>query len=274
MKRLSAFVCAAIVWLVFVAALAVFADFLVPGGALDSDLRARLRPPVFFGGDWAHPLGTDQLGRDIWFRLVMSIKTSLFLALVGTVIGAVIGVALGMLAAGQRGIVDDIVMVLVDTQAALPFLIVALVVVAVFGNAFWLFVLVVGIYGWERYARIARGMTLSTLKEPYIAATRQLGAGTARIYGQHVLPNIASALIVTFTINFPETLLLETTLSFLGLGIQPPGTSLGTMIGEGRAYLSSAWWIAAAPGVVIALTSLSASILGDALQDRLATDAS
>lgn len=263
----------AVAWLLLVTLIALFADVLAPSHALQSDLRTRLNPPVFFGGDWAHPLGTDQLGRDIWFRLVLSIETSLLIAQVGTVVGAVLGTVLGMLAAGRRGFIDEIIMVFVDAQAALPFLIVALVVVAVFGNAFWLFVLVVGVYGWERYARIARGMTMSTLEEPFIAATRQIGAGPMRIYAGHILPNIGGALIVTFTINFPETLLLETTLSFLGLGIQPPGTSLGTMIGEGRAYLSTAWWIAAAPGIMIAFTSLAACIIGDALQDRLAVDA-
>ncbi len=174
-----------------------------------------------------------------------------------------------MIAAACRGIVDDFIMMLVDVQAALPFIIVAMAVVAFFGGNFWLFVAVVGLFGWERYARIARGVTLAAREEPYVAAVRHIGGGTFRIYALHILPNVSSALIVAFTLNFPETLLLETTLSFLGLGVRPPNTSLGTMLGEGRDYLVNAWWIAVVPGLVIAFASLAATVIGDWLRDAL-----
>ncbi|POF28319.1 ABC transporter permease [Roseibium marinum] len=256
-------------WLAALFAISLAADLLTPTDALISNLRMRLHPPVLFGGAFDHILGTDQLGRDMLSRLIISIKTSMSIAFLGTVIGAVLGTTLGLVAGAVRGIADDFIMMLVDVQAALPFIIVAMASIAFFGNTFWLFVAVVGVFGWERYARIARGMTLAAREEGYAVATSHIGGGPVRVYVLHILPNIASALIVAFTLNFPETLLLETTLSFLGLGVQPPQTSLGTMLGEGREYLVNAWWIAVIPGVVVALASLSTSLIGDWLRDVL-----
>ena len=145
----------------------------------------------------------------------------------------------------------------------------ALAALAFLGNSFTLFVLIMGVYGWERYARIVRGMALSAQAQGYAVALRTLGASSARVYFAHILPNIASAIIVNMTLNFPETVLLETSLSFLGLGIQPPLTSLGNMVGFGRDYLLSAWWIAVCPAFAIFLTTLAFSILGDWLRDQL-----
>lgn len=248
---------------------ALLSSFFVGPSDIPSDLRARLEPPLFFGGSWAHPLGTDELGRDMLMRLLVSIRTSLLVATLGTLIGAVLGTAVGMVAASYGGIVDDALMTLVDVQASLPFIIIALAVIAFAGPGFWLFILVVGLYGWERYARIARSLTLSAQESGYARATAHLGGGSFRIYVRHILPNIASALLVALTINFPETMLLETSLSFLGLGVQPPDTSLGTMIGDGRTYLVTAWWIAVVPGVVLSLSALSASLVGDWCRDVL-----
>ena len=151
--------------------------------------------------------------------------------------------------------------------AALP--IIALAVLAFFGNRFALFIVIMRINGWENYARIARGMVLGANAQGYVVAVRSLGAQPRRVYYRHILPNIASALIVQFTLNFPSTILLETSLSFLGLGIQPPLTSLGLMLGSGRSYLLFAWWIAVFAGMVIFITTLSVSIFGDWLRDRL-----
>jgi peptide/nickel transport system permease protein len=194
---------------------------------------------------------------------------SLLVALLGTAIGAVMGTALGFLAAHFRGWTDDVLMVLVDFQASMPFMIIALTVLAFFGNSLPLFIALMGLFGWERYARIVRGLTLSAVQHGYAVAIRQIGASPWRIYGRHILPNIASALIVNVTLNFPEHIILETGLSFLGLGVQPPLTSLGNMVGHGREYLQSAWWIAVFPGAAIVLTTLSMSIVGDWLRDRL-----
>lgn len=259
--------CAA--WLVLMVALALAVDWIAPYPYAQIDLRARLAPPAFLGGDLRHFLGTDELGRDVMSRLFHSIRMSLLVALLGTAIGAVLGTVLGFLAAHFRGWIDDAVMVLVDFQASMPFMIIALSVLAFFGNSLPLFIALMGLFGWERYTRLVRGMTLSAGQHGYAVAIRQLGASPWRVHARHILPNIASALIVNVTLNFPEHIILETGLSFLGLGVQPPLTSLGNMVGHGREYLQSAWWIAVFPGLTIVLTTLSMSLVGDWLRDRL-----
>jgi peptide/nickel transport system permease protein len=262
-------VATAILWLALVLIVAIFADLLRPFGITALDLRARLTPPIGFGGVWAHALGTDQLGRDVLSRLLVSIQMSLRIAFGATVIAALLGTAMGFLAAHFRGWVEQIVLMLIDFQASMPFLILALAVLAFFGNSLLLFTCLLGLYGWERYARIARGLAIAANAQGYAAAIRQLGARPVRIYLGHVLPNIASTLIVSATLSFPEVVLLESGLSFLGLGVQPPMTSLGNMVGYGREYLTRAPWILLTPSAVIVLTTLAVSMLGDWLRDRL-----
>lgn len=256
-------------WVVLMLGIAVFADVLRPYGITQFDLRNRLSPPLGFGGTAAHLLGTDELGRDVFSRLVVSVRISLLIAFGATAMAAVLGTLLGFLAAHRRGWTEAGVLMLIDAQAALPFLILALAVLAFFGNSLPLFVCLMGLYGWERHARIARGLALQADAQGYAAAVRQLGAGPMRVYGRHVLPNIASTLIVSATLSFPEVILLEAGLSFLGLGIQPPMTSLGNMIGYGREYLTRAPWILLAPSGVVVVTTYSVSVLGDWLRDRL-----
>ena len=249
---------------------ALGADWIAPYDYQAIDLRGRLVPPFWAeDGSLVHLLGTDDLGRDMLSRLISSVRMSLFVALLGTVIGAILGTTLGFLAAHFGGWVDDLVMAAIDFQAALPFMILALAIVATLGNSLVLFIALMGIYGWERYARLTRGLTLSAVTHGYAVAVRTLGAGPVRIYGRHILPNIANALIVNMTLNFPQTILLETSLSFLGLGIQPPLTSLGNMVGFGRDYLLTAWWIAVFPALAIFLATLAMSILGDWVRDKL-----
>jgi len=260
---------AALAWVALVLLVAVFADQVRPYGITQFDLRNRLAPPLGFGGTAAHLLGTDELGRDVLSRLVVSVRISLLIAFGATAMAAVLGTLLGFLAAQFRGWVEQAVLVLVDFQAALPFLILALAVLAFFGNSLPLFVCLMGLYGWERHARIARGLAIQADAQGYAAAVRGLGAGPWRVYARHVLPNIASTLIVSATLSFPEVILLESGLSFLGLGIQPPMTSLGNMIGYGREYLTRAPWILLVPSAVVVLTTFSVSVLGDWLRDRL-----
>jgi peptide/nickel transport system permease protein len=259
--------CLAFLALVLIAAAG--ADVLAPKSYTAQDLLNRLKPPAFLGGPAQYLLGTDELGRDMLSRLLYGIRVSVIVAILGTAIGALLGTFLGFVAAHARGLVEESIMMLVDVQAAVPFLIIALAVLAFFGNSLTLFIIIMGINGWENYARLTRGMVLSAATHGYAVAVRSLGAKPLRIYGRHILPNIASALIVQFTLNFPSTILLETSLSFLGLGIQPPLTSLGQMLGAGRNHLILAWWIAVIPGVTIFLTTLSISIVGDWLRDRL-----
>jgi len=202
-------VTAAIVWIAAMLAVALLADLIRPYGITTLDLRARLTPPVGFGGTTRHLLGTDELGRDVLSRLIVSIRISLVIAFGATVIGALLGTTLGFLAAHFRGWVEQLVLMLIDFQASMPFLILALSVLAFFGNALPLFVALMGLYGWERHARIARGLAIAANAQGYAAAVRQLGARPLRIYLGHVLPNIASTLIVSATLAFPEIVLLE-----------------------------------------------------------------
>jgi peptide/nickel transport system permease protein len=255
--------------LVLIVAFALLGNLLTPYTHDQSNLMARNRPPIFLGGDWTFPLGTDRLGRDMVARLVLGTRVSIGLALVGTVIGLIIGTVLGLLAARARGFVDATVMALVDLQAAIPFIIIALGVLALYGNSLTVFVLLLGFFGWEAYARMVRGGALAAHAQPYTEAARAMAVHPVMIDARHILPNVANLVIVQATLNFPQTILLETGLSFLGLGVQPPLTSLGQLLGDGRDSLTRAWWLAVMPGAVIFATTLSISLIGDALRDRL-----
>jgi peptide/nickel transport system permease protein len=256
-------------FLLAIVLVALLADWLAPLPYTAQNLAARLKPPLTETGGTMHWLGTDQLGRDILSRMIFAVRTSILIAVMGTLIGAVFGTFLGFAAARLRGLVDQVIMMLVDAQAAIPALFLALTMLAFFGNNIVLFIILVSIDGWDRYTRLARGLVVSEQESDYINAIEALGAGPSRVILRHLLPNIAAALVVQATLNFPGTILLETSLSFLGLGVQPPGTSLGLMLGEGRRYLLNAWWIAVFPGLAIFLTTLSMSLFGDWLRDRL-----
>ncbi len=261
----------ALSWLALIIFIATFARWIMPYDFQATSLLSRLLPPgaTATNGNF-HMFGTDHLGRDVLSRLFSSIQLTMSVAVFGTLFGAVVGSSIGFVAARFRGWVDDIIMVLVDFQASMPFVIIALSVIAVTGTGnLLLFVLLVGFQGWERYARISRGLTLSAVNHGYAASVRLLGGGTMRVYLLHILPNILAALIVQVSINFPETVILETSMSFLGVGIQPPNTSLGNLLSYGRDYLLNAWWIAGIPGMTIFLTTLSMSIVGDWLRDVL-----
>lgn len=256
-------------WLAVVVIAALFAEYLAPFGFAEQSLLKRLRPPSLAGGPVENLFGTDDLGRDVFSRVIYAMRTSILIAIMATVIGATIGTVLGIIAAHFRGWVDDIIMMMVDFQASVPFLIVALAVLAFFGNNFVLLIVLIGLFGWDGYARIARGLVLSTNGQGYAFAITTLGVHPAKVYIRHVLPNMLGVIMVQITLNFPEIILLETSLSFLGLGVQPPGTSLGLMLGEGRNYLTIAWWMGIPAGVVIFLTTLAISLVGDWLRDML-----
>ncbi|WP_092303731.1 ABC transporter permease [Bradyrhizobium sp. Ghvi] len=259
----------AVAWLCLMLVVVLFADRLAPYDYAALDLHHRLAAPLGLGGTIAHPFGSDELGRDVLSRLAISIRISLLIAFGATLIGAVLGITLGILAAHFRGGVEQVILGCVDFQASMPFLVLALAVLAFFGNSLPLFVGLIGLHGWERYARVTRALAMSANEQAYVIAVRQLGARPWCVYLRHILPNIASTLIVTMTLAFPDVILLESGLSFLGLGVQPPLTSLGNMVGYGRDYLTRAPWILVLPSVVISLTTLSISLVGDWLRDRI-----
>ena len=248
-------------------AFAIFGGLLTPHGFRDTSLFDRLLPP----GSPGYMLGSDARGRDLIARLVTGAQITLVVAIVGTLIGAVIGSLLGIIAAARRGATEAVIVAAIDVQASLPIIVVALFMLAMFDNSFVLFLLLVGLNGWEVYARLMRGATLSAKENGYVTSARALGASPARIYLRHVLPNILNVAIVQFTVNLPLTVLLETALSFLGLGVQPPLTSLGQIMSEGRDRLLTAWWLTLFPGALIFCLALSISMVGDWLRDRLDT---
>ncbi|WP_414475969.1 ABC transporter permease [Microvirga sp. M2] len=264
-SRMPILVACGLLWLALMILVALLADVMRPYPITKMDLSARLAAPATPG----HWLGTDELGRDVLSRLLQSIRVSLVIAFGATLLSAVFGTTLGFLASRFRGIVEHVVLTLADFQAALPFMILSLSVLAFFGSSMTLLVCLMGFYGWERYARIARGLAISASAQGYASAVMQLGATPARVYLKHILPNVASTLIVSMTLTFPEIILMESGLSFLGLGVQPPETSLGNMVGFGREYLTRAPWIMLAPALVIMVTTLSISLVGDWLRDRL-----
>lgn len=255
----------ALLFVVLFVLFALFGHFLTPFGFRETSLFDRLKPP----GTAGYPLGTDARGRDLVARLVTGAQITLVVAVVGTVIGAVLGSLLGIIAAARRGTTETIVVAAVDVQASLPIIIVALFMLALFDNSFSLFLILVGLNGWEVYARLMRGATLQAKEFGYVTAARALGASPFRIYLRHVLPNILNIALVQFTVNLPLTVLLETALSFLGLGVQPPLTSLGQIMSEGRDRLMTAWWLTLLPGGIIFCLALSVSMIGDWLRDRL-----
>lgn len=264
-KRIPLLVMLSLVWFSAMIIIAIAADWIRPYSITAMDLKSRLVMP----GHPQHWLGTDEVGRDVLSRLIESIRVSLLIAFGATIISTLLGTTVGFLAANFRKTVEQVVLTLADFQAALPFLILALSVLAFFGNSMVLLICLTGLYGWERYARIARGLAISASSQGYAAAVTQLGAKQSWVYLRHILPNIASTLIVSMTLTFPEIILLESSLSFLGLGVQPPNSSLGNMVGYGREYLTTAPWIMLAPAFVIMFTTLSISILGDWLRDKL-----
>lgn len=275
-QRLAAFfqawppaVIFAIAWLLLMMLVAILAPLITPYDFMAVDVHARLKPPAFFGGSLSHLLGTDQLGRDVLSRALTSIRISITIAICATLLSTMIGLILGFVAAYFRGWVDQVILTLVDAQLAMPFMIIAIAVLAFLGNSLVVFVMLLGLNGWEQITRIARGLAISANTQGYAAAARDIGASPWRIYLRHILPNISATLVVAMTLNIPGVILLESSLSFLGIGLQPPQTSLGNMVGYGRDYIQSAPWIMLMPAAVIVITTLSVSIVGDWLRDRL-----
>jgi peptide/nickel transport system permease protein len=264
-----------LVW-VFLAVLAafvlaaVFADVVAPHDPTRNDLLGRLKPPAFVGGGSTdHLLGTDQLGRDLLSRIIHGARVSLAIAALGTLFGAVFGALCGLAAGFARGPLDEATMLLVDAFVALPFLIIALAIVAVLGSGLPVLILLAALAGWASYTRVARGLALQARQEQYVLAARALGAGPIRLVARHVLPNVIAPLVVLATFELTAIVLLEASLSFLGFGVQPPTPAWGLMVSEGREFLHTAWWVGLFPGLAIVLVAVAVSITGDWLRDAL-----
>jgi peptide/nickel transport system permease protein len=252
------------------AVVATIAPWLAPHNPERGSLRARLAAPTLEAADGkAHPLGTDHLGRDVLSRMIFGTRVSLIVGFAAVAVGGLVGGVLGLLAGFRGGWVDEVIMTVADAQLAFPFILLAIGIIAVLGPSFPNLIIVVGLSGWVTYARVLRSQVLSLRRREFVDAILGLGGSVPRILLRHILPNVASTLMVIATLELARAIVLEATLSFLGLGIQPPTPSWGGMIHEGREYLDTAWWISVCPGVILMLTSLVVSRTGDWLRDVL-----
>ena len=245
------------------------APALTSADPIKTRLGDRLTPPLGLGGTSTHLLGTDNLGRDIWARVLYGGRISLVLAAGSVILAAASGVLLGLMSGFTGGGVDDLIMRAADVQLAFPVLMLAIAIIAVVGTSPLAIVGVLALNGWVIYARTVRASVLSIRQLEYVEAARAQGATAPRIVVRHVLPNAMAPLLVLASAQFGTMVLLESGLSFLGLGVQPPQPSWGNMLAEGRDYLSNAWWLGTVPGAAIALIVLGANLLGDGVRKVL-----
>ncbi len=258
------------VFLVLLVGAAILAPAIAPADPTKQSLISRNRPPAWVErGTAAYPLGTDNLGRDMLSRLLYGAQVSLGIGVVATLIGTVMGTVLGVVAGFFKGPLDWVIMLAADAQLAVPFIVIAIASVAAFGKGIPVLVVLAGISGWMLFARACRATVLSLREREFVHAARSLGATDARVMLRHILPNLGSIILVIATIDLRRVILFEASLSFLGLGVQPPQPSWGSMLGQGREYLGTAWWISVLPGVALMLTILAVSLVGDWLRDLL-----
>lgn len=252
----------AAVFLVLLLIAAAGADLLAPYEPNQANLRARFVPPFGTAKDGGfHLLGTDELGRDLFARLMHGARVSMSIGLLGAICSGVVGITIGVLAGYYRGLLEDLLMRAVDGMLALPSLLIALFILFVIGAGFTNLILIFTLLHWMVFARMARSLTLSHQQNTYVTAARAIGSSDARIILTHLLPNMISPLIVLFTLEIAVLILSEASLSFLGFGVQPPQSSWGLMIARGREYITSAWWLVVMPGAAIFLAALALNLV-------------
>lgn len=256
--------------LVLIAVLSALASpWLAPFDPNAGSLTERLAAPSFAGEATGHILGADAVGRDLLSRIIYGARISLFVGIASVVLSAAIGVTVGLVAGYFGGWVDDVLMRIADIKLAFPFILLAILVMAIFGTGLGKLILVLGVTGWVGFGRVVRGQVLTIKELEYVQAARSIGATHFRILGKHILPNVMSPIIVLSTLNIATNILLEAGLTFLGLGVDPSIPSWGGMLADGRIYISTAWWVATFPGLAIMLTVLGFNLLGDWLRDEL-----
>lgn len=249
---------------------AVFAPFIAPHDPTKGTLSDRLTPPAWQeGGSSAHLLGTDLLGRDTLSRLIYGARTSLAVAVLAILVAGTVGSLLGAMAGYLGGWVNTIIMRVVDLAFSFPAILLAMVLAVVVGPSFFNIIFVISLVLWAEYARMARGETLKVREMDFVALAQVAGVSRTRIMMRHILPNVASSLIVLATLQVGIVIIMESSLSFLGVGVPPPTPDWGSMIAEGRSYVVTAWWLSMVPGVTIVATVLSFNLLGDTLTELL-----
>ena len=258
-----------LVVLLLLTLVAIFAPWLAPHDPYAQSLMTRMEPPVFMGGSWDHPLGTDHLGRDYLSRLIYGARVSLLIGAVAALISGVIGTAMGVAAGYFGGKVDTVVTFLINVRLAMPVVLVALAVVAILGGSLEVVIVVLGLLLWDRFAVVMRASTMQVRRREYVAAAQVIGASTPRILLSEIMPNIANNLIVVVTLEMAHAILLEAALSFLGLGVQPPTPSWGLMVSEGKNMMLFEPWLVLIPGAVLFVLVLAINLMGDGLRDAL-----
>jgi ABC-type dipeptide/oligopeptide/nickel transport system permease subunit len=249
---------------------AVLAPWVAPHDPISVNIRHRLAPPVWMeGGSTQHLLGTDQIGRDLLARMIYGGRVSLVVGVGAVLLASTLGVLLGLGAGYSGGGVDAAIMTLLNVMLSFPFVLLALAVIAVLGPSLPNMIIVLGAAGWPIYARVIRAETLSIREREFIVASRALGTSHARIVLRQIFPNLVSPVIVIATLQVAQVIIVESFLSFLGLGVQPPTPAWGNMLGEGRLYMLNSWWIATFPGLAIFVTTLAINLMGNSLRDWL-----
>jgi len=253
-----------------VAACALFPAGIAPHDPLKPDLAARLAPPFWMtGGTMAHPLGTDSLGRDLLSRVIYGARIAAVVGVSAVLLAGLVGVALGLLAGFHGGILDTLIARLADLALAVPYIILAVAVVAVVGADLVTLVVVLALSTWVTYTRIVRGEVMALRQSEFVVAARAMGATNPRIMLRHVLPNVSNSILVVATQQLASMILYEAALSFLGLGVPPPTPTWGGMVADGRLYLATAWWVSTLPGLAILVTVVAVNWLGDWARDML-----
>lgn len=248
---------------------AVAGPWLLSAGPDDQDLAGRLAKPVFQGGSWEHPFGTDQLGRDLWVRMAVGARLSLMIGILVTVLAGTIGAALGLLAAVTGRRVDRTLGFAVDVQIALPVVVLAIAASALFTAGVGVVIGVLTFSGWVSYQRVVRAQTRALLGSAFVEASRSMGASRTWIVRKHLLPNAIGPVIVIAAQQVAAVILFESALSYLGLGVPTDTVTLGGMVAGGREAMLAAWWVPALPGAVIALIVLGLNLLGDGLRQQI-----
>src|SRR5918996_1517699 len=266
-RRLPWFPTAVLLALILTAALA---PLLAPHDPTAGDIMRKLIPPVWAErGDWEHPLGTDRFGRDVLSRIIYGSRISLLVSLIAIGVAGTFGTLLGLVSGYRGGLVDVVLMRLTDITLSLPLILIAVVMVAVTEPSFRNVIIVVALLLWPRFARQIRGETLAIKEQDFVALAVVAGRSSAWIISRHVFPNVVPTLLVISTLQVGYVILLEGTLSFLGVGVPPPNPAWGLMIADGRGFLATAWWITLFPGLAMLLTVLAVNLMGDWLRDHL-----
>ncbi|MBR3370846.1 MAG: ABC transporter permease [Rhodobacteraceae bacterium] len=248
--------------------MAVFAPWIAPNDPYATNLFFRLQPPVWMeGGDWAYPLGADSLGRCILSRIIYGARISIFIGAAVILVATSIGILAGLAAGYLRGWVDVVISRLVDILLGFPYLIFAIGLMAMMGPGLGNIILALAYKEWVIPCRVVRGETLVTRELEYVEAARALGASGRHIMLREILPNILSPVIVVATIRMAHVIILEASLSFLGLGVQPPTASWGAMVADGRAFILESWWVSTFPGLAILLLVLAINVASQGLRD-------